>query len=98
LGKFAKLSKPKGKFYFSTANLENLIYNYNSVSVRVSVRRDSTAFYWTGGTGPDGRIPKTGTGPDSRIPKTGFGKTGGQTGQGGAGGRAEREGQGPNKE
>ncbi len=29
---------------------------------------------------------------------SGFGKTGGQIGQGGAGGRAVREGQGPNKE
>jgi len=55
-----------------------------------------------------------GFGPDSRIRKTGFGKMGSQTGQGGAGGmagsvcpsvlqgraggRAVREGQGPNKE
>jgi hypothetical protein len=55
--------------------------------------------------GPDSRIRKTEFGPDSRIRKTRFGKrvpgfekTGNQTGQGGAGGRAVREGQGPNKE
>ncbi len=44
----------------------------------------------------DSRIRKTGFGPDSRIRKTGFGKrvsgfgkTGSQTGQGGAGGRGQ---------
>jgi len=52
----------------------------------------------TGGTGLDSQIQKTGFGLDSRIRKMGFGKTGGQTGQGGAGGRAVREGQGPNKD
>ncbi len=52
-------------------------------------------FNWRGGTGPDSRIRKIGFGLDSQIRKTGFGKrvpgfgkTGGQTGQGGAGGRA----------
>jgi hypothetical protein len=48
---------------------QNLLYNYNSVSVRPS--DDGSAFEWTGGTGSDGRIPKTGISPDSRILKRG---------------------------
>ncbi len=92
----------------------HLIYNYN-MCVCLSVHLTTVPrFNWCGGTGPDSRIRKTGFGPDSRIRKTGFGKMGGQTGQGGAGGRAGsvcpsvlqgraggravREGQGPNKE
>jgi hypothetical protein len=45
-----------------------LLYNYNSMSVCPS--DDGSAFEWTGGTVPDGRILKTGTGPDSRISRT----------------------------
>ncbi len=63
------------------------------VSVRLSVRRRFRVLI-------DVVEPARTVGFGKRVP--GFGKTGGQTGQGGAGGRAGgrvvREGQGPNKE
>ncbi len=70
------------------------------VSVRLSVRRrfrvliDVVELARTVGFGKLDSARTVGFG--KRVP--GFRKMGGQTGQGGAGGRAVREGQGPNKE
>jgi hypothetical protein len=64
-------------------------------------------FNWRGGIGPDSRIRKTGPGirKNGRPDRAGQGGAGGRAGfvcpsvlQGRAGGRAVREGQGPNKE
>jgi hypothetical protein len=73
---------------------ENSHISYIITTVCLSVRPsdDGSVFEWTGGTGPDGRIPKTGTGPDNRIPKRVMGITqqgcggGARVGGGGQGG------------
>ncbi len=113
-GPSLEIEVPRWKRRRTTTNggRNNLLYNYNNVSVCPSVRRrfrvlmdaaepartvgfgkrDSARTVGFGkrdskmgfGTGPDNQIRKTGFG--KRVP--GFGKTGGQTGQGGAGGRA----------